>query len=162
MLQHANRSLAELEDCSMNAIDYTLLAIDSATSPLKPVQLQKSLFLLGAKLPQGILPDESKYIFKPYDYGPFCADIYSDAERLEREGFVEISRPPKSRYKEYAITRAGHQRAQMLKTAGQEGVIAYLQALVEYTQRLEFNQLVSSVYHEFPDMKVNSIFKDDR
>lgn len=144
----------------MRPIDSTLLAIDSATSALQPVQLQKALFLFAAKVPQGVLPATSRYEFKPYDYGPFSAEIYADAESLETSGLVSISRPPVSRYKEFRVTPAGRTQAQTLRAQEDPQVVNYLANLVTYTQSLGFNQLVASVYEEFPEMKVNSVFKD--
>lgn len=144
----------------MRPIDSTLLAIDSAKAALEPVQLQKALFLFAAKVPAEVLSDASRYRFRPYDYGPFSAEIYSDAEILEKHGLIVISRPPYSRYKEFRITLEGRAAAETLRAQEDPSVVAYLSNLVAYTQSLGFNQLVASVYEEFPEMKVNSVFKD--
>lgn len=144
----------------MRPIDSTLLAIDSARAALQPVQLQKALFLFAAKVPAEMLPGTGRYQFKPYDYGPFSAEIYSDAEALEQNGFVAISRPPSSRYKEFRVTPTGRAAAEALRAQEDPNIVTYLANLVTYTQSLGFNQLVASVYEEFPEMKVNSVFKD--
>ena len=144
----------------MRPIDSTLLAIDSASAALQPVQLQKALFLFAAKVPVEVLPDTGRYQFRPYDYGPFSAEIYADAEALEQQGLVDISRPPASRYKEFRVTPVGRAAADALRAQEDPSVVNYLANLVAYTQSLGFNQLVASVYEEFPGMKVNSVFKD--
>jgi uncharacterized protein YwgA len=144
----------------MRPIDLTLIAIDAATGSLQPVQIQKALFLLGANVPETALPAHDRYSFKPYDYGPFSAEIYADAEKLEREGLIKIRRPPTSRYREYLVTEHGHDRATQLSCGMQSAVASYLRDLVRYTQSLGFNQLVASVYEQFPEMKVNSVFRD--
>ncbi len=142
----------------MESKDLTLLAIASANSRLQPVQLQKSLFLLGEKVPENVLPKSMRYQFKAYDYGPFSADIYSHAEELEKEGLVSIVRSPQSRYKEYEITPAGLDRARSIASSDRSYISNYLAQLVAYTQSISFNQLVSSIYREFPEMKKNSVF----
>lgn len=144
----------------MKPCDTTLLAIAAASRPLQPVQLQKSLFLLARKTPQQMLGEQARYHFKAYDYGPFDSQIYSDAERLEQEGLVTIRRPPEARYKEYAATAAGKQRAEFLKRNLTPEVNDFLEKIVAYTQSVTFNQLVTSIYQEFPEMKENSVFKD--
>lgn len=148
------------EGGDMRPIDSTLLAIASAKAALQPVQLQKALFLFAAKVPAEVLPATSRYQFKPYDYGPFSAEIYADAEVLEQHGLVDISRPPTSRYKEFCITPAGRAAAVTLRAHENPNVVNYLANLVAYTQSLGFNQLVASVYEEFPEMRANSVFKD--
>lgn len=143
----------------MRPIDSTLLAIASAQTVLQPVQLQKSLFLFAAKVPHEVLPAESRYQFRPYDYGPFSADIYSDAEALESAGLVEISKPPATRYRQYRLTPRGAIAVEGLRRNENPALVNYLQQLVAYTQSISFNQLVASVYDEYPDMKVNSVFR---
>lgn len=144
----------------MRPIDSVLIAIDSARQALQPVQLQKALFLFGAKVPADVMPQDSRYHFEPYDYGPFCSEIYADAETLEQQGLVEISRPPSSRYKEYRVTPQGHAAAEIVRRQENAALVNYLGELINYTQSLGFNQLVSSVYEEFPDMRINSVFRD--
>ena len=143
----------------MRPIDTTLLAIASAREVLQPVQLQKSLFLFAAKVPKDVLPADSRYQFKPYDYGPFSAEIYSDAETLEADGLVEIMKPPVTRYRQYSVTPQGALVAQQIRERENPSVVEYLSSLVAYTQSLGFNQLVASVYDEYPEMKVNSVFR---
>jgi uncharacterized protein YwgA len=78
----------------MTPKDWTLLVIAAADpKPLQPVQLQKSLFLLGRNLSPEQLQVKEFYDFQPYDYGPFCSDIYSNAEKLSDEGLIRIDRP---------------------------------------------------------------------
>ena len=61
--------------------DWTLLAICAGGfRGLSPVQLQKTLFLLGKQLPEAVTADF--YDFQAYHYGPFDRTVYVDAERL--------------------------------------------------------------------------------
>ena len=70
--------------------------------PITPVQLQKIAFLVGQECAD-FVPD-SYYKFVPYDYGPFCIDIYRDAEILEEQGLVSIDFNPAGGWKEYRAT----------------------------------------------------------
>jgi uncharacterized protein YwgA len=83
--------------------DWTLLVIAAAAgNAVSPVQLQKALFVLGDKLE---LPAGERYLFEPYDYGPFCKAIYSDAESLESKGLVLVEHG--GRFRHYFATAAG-------------------------------------------------------
>jgi hypothetical protein len=143
----------------MTPRDWTLLTISSGDGPLQPVQLQKSLFIISKKFDADKLKSDSFYPFDPYDYGPFCSDVYSDADRLEFEGLIVITRPPNSRYRQYQITEKGKEIANSLKNQLDSEVKEYLETIVKWTQSLTFNQLVSSIYAAFPEMKANSVFQ---
>jgi hypothetical protein len=96
---------------AMQRRDWALLALAAAAGEeLTPVQLQKVLFLVGEcqrnKVGGGF------YAFRPYNFGPFSADVYSDAEQLEREGLARIDRgAPGRSWSLYAITPEGNARA---------------------------------------------------
>src|SRR6266568_3645095 len=95
----------------MDRQTWLLIALDFAGSrALSPAQLQKSLFLLGRELPEKLGTSEF-YSFRPYNYGPFCKQIYEDAEWFAEKGFVSISQTFGRQYSEYAITPQGHTRA---------------------------------------------------
>jgi len=120
---------------------------------LTPAQLQKALFLLGKKGKVG----GSFYNFRPYNFGPFSAEIYQDAELLEAEGLVRIDRKEPGRpWALYAATADGIAAADSIKVDGKTR--DYLQRLVEWARSLSFQQLVSAVYREFPEQRVNSVF----
>lgn len=144
----------------MTPSDWLLLAVDTARPrALKPVQLQKTLFLLDRRLQPEQKGMPAIYAFAPYDYGPFDAAIYGDAEQLAASGLVTISRPEGSSYKSYGITDDGHDRAKAIAQTLPPNVLEFARQVVQWTMNLSFNQLVSAVYKEYPDMKVNSVFK---
>ena len=144
----------------MTPRDWTLLVIAKAGSrSLQPVQLQKSLFLLGRNLPKEALQTESFYEFVPYDYGPFSSSVYSDAEQLESDGLVNILRPPESRYKLYSATREGAERAGVAEQSLSVSAKEYLEKVMRFVQTVPFNHLVTAIYKAYPEMKVNSVFQ---
>lgn len=145
----------------MKRDDWVLLTIARAGDrPLQPVQLQKSLFLVGRNLSKSLLKADPFYRFRAYDYGPFAAEVYTDAEAFESLGFVTITRPPSSRYKLYLATPAGRQQAESLEAGLSAKAKEYLSEVVQFVQSLTFDQLVAAIYHAYPDMKVNSVFQN--
>lgn len=145
----------------MTPKDWTLLVIaEAGEHPVQPVQLQKALFLISRNLHPRDLAAPKFYAFSPYDYGPFCSQVYADAERLETEGLVVISRPPETRFKTYRATEAGFQRASALKSALSSQATTYLTRVVEFTQSHTFNELVSAIYEAYPEMRANSVFQE--
>lgn len=138
----------------MTRRDWTLLALAAARGrPLTPAQLQKALFLLGKKGKVG----GAFYNFRPYNFGPFSAEIYQDAESLEAEGLVRIDRKEPGRpWALYAATADGISAADRIKVDGKTR--EYLVRLVDWARSLSFQQLVSAVYREFPEQRANSVF----
>ena len=121
--------------------------------PLTPAQLQKTAFLVGQEC-EDYVP-ESYYKFVPYDYGPFCVDIYRDAEMLAEQGLVAIDTNPTGGWKEYRATyRSGSVDANSIP----DKVADYIKTAVEWAMRLTFRELVSSIYHHYPEYRENSIF----
>jgi hypothetical protein len=79
-----------METVPLRKKEWTLVVIVLAGGrPLSPVQLQKSVVLVGELLPNNVLPEDF-YVFEPYNYGPFCPEVYADAEKLAEEGLVQI------------------------------------------------------------------------
>src|SRR5882724_9101104 len=117
----------------MTPKDWTLIVIAAApNAPLQPVQLQKCLFLMGQRLSRKQLQVEEFYTFEAYDYGPFCSQIYFDAEMLRDEGLVHIDQPQYLSYRLYAPTDAGKSRANELKAKLDRDVCDFVERLVAW------------------------------
>jgi hypothetical protein len=143
----------------MKREDWTLLVIAAAKRPgLSPVQLQKSLFLLGEELDPAELGD-SFYEFAPYNYGPFDVAVYQDAERLADEGLVAITRTAERRWALYESTGDGAAKAKSLRTEASSHAVEYLDRVVAWVQRLSFHDLVRAIYAQFPEYRANSVFQ---
>jgi uncharacterized protein YwgA len=145
----------------MKRRDWLLLfaAYEGAPDGLDPIRFQKGLFLFARRAPA---PERSKYVFKPYDYGPMSAGIYSDLDRLVDDGLLErVSVPGKrwSRYKPNRVTFREGQR--LLKRAEDENLLDAARELFQIKQdvsRMGFNELLERVYADYPEFAVNSIF----
>ena len=136
---------------------WVLLAITAAGGrPLSPVQLQKSLFVLGREMCEAV--GDGFYNFRPYNYGPFDSDVYADAEMLASRGLVNISQP--WRWKEYAATPAGMREAEQVKGEAPPAATAYLAKIVAWARSLSFQDLVRAIYARYPDTRAKSIFEE--
>jgi hypothetical protein len=144
----------------MKPRDWTLLTLAMAKGRnLQPVQLQKALFLLSRELTPVELGTSDFYNFDAYDYGPFSANIYSDAETLESEGLVEISRPPAVRFRLFKATSQGIAESSRLIDSLPESARDYLGRVVPWVETHSFNEIVRYVYQKFPEMRANSVFR---
>ncbi|MDE2748229.1 MAG: hypothetical protein OXI34_04630 [Chloroflexota bacterium] len=140
----------------MKRADLLLKIIAAAEGePLTPAQLQKVAFLLGMAY-KDLLPDDY-YEFQKYDYGPFCADVYRDAEALEREGKVYITINRRGGWREYAATVRGY-KTDLEDVPGD--MSAFIKGKVTWARGLTFQQLVRAIYQDFPDFRENSVFQD--
>lgn len=140
----------------MKRADILLKIIAAADGEkLTPAQLQKVAFLLRMEFHER-LPDDY-YTFRKYDYGPFCADIYRDAELLEHEGKVSITINQRGGWQEYAATVRGY------RTDFEDipkDVSNFVKEKVSWARRLSFQQLVRAIYQGFPEFRENSVFQE--
>jgi len=142
----------------MHREDWLLLVLNSAKGhELTPIQLQKSLFLLGQMVPQ--VSEGDFYNFYPYSYGPFDPTIYFDAEKLEEKGLIGINLGT-NRWREYFITSEGSKYSRKLKKQIDEDIIEYIEKIVSLVRSLPFRKLVKLIYRHFPEYKANSIFQE--
>jgi uncharacterized protein YwgA len=141
----------------MQRQDWLLLVLSHAGSAgLTPVQLQKSLFLLGRNKEQQV--GANFYSFVPYNYGPFSFDIYADAETLRDRGLIEIQYYG-NRFPDYKISDAGNQSAEVLKSRVEPNLNDYANRVTKWTQQLSFPQLVRAIYEKYPEFRKNSVFR---
>ena len=122
-----------------------------------PVQIQKATFLLSRNMPN--LIEGPGFAFKPYDYGPFDSDVYSEIESLGRDGLAVTAPSGIGRWSTYAASDAGVARGQELLAKLDQPSRDYVAQISTWVRRLSFGTLVKSIYEAYPDMKVNSIFK---
>jgi len=138
---------------------WVLLALLAARHhALTPVQLQKSLFLLGRRRPKDV--GKGFYNFRPYDYGPFDVAVYTDADHLVAEGLVAVNASEGRSLRRYYLTPKGKTEAEHLAPTVAAGAMQYLRAVVPWSQKLSFNELVRAIYEAYPDMRQNSVFRD--
>ncbi|HVC45255.1 MAG TPA: hypothetical protein VND20_10605 [Candidatus Binataceae bacterium] len=121
-----------------------------------PVQLQKLFFLMDreARTQTG----GPYFDFKPYDYGPFDADVYNEVEQLAKVGYAVVDSG--GFYRVYSLTAAGIEEGKAaLGEIAQPGR-EYAARAANWVRSVSFNQLVSEIYKRYPDMKENSVFRE--
>jgi hypothetical protein len=162
-LEYGKRDTASVkgrrvETTTLQKKDWTLLAIALAEGkPLSPVQLQKSVFLFGKLLPDEVLPEDF-YEFVPYNYGPFCPEVYRDAEELAEEELVQISSVSAHGYSQYSATPEGIEEGRRLVELLPYRVAEHARVIVEWVRAQTFRALVSAIYERFPEYRANSVF----
>ena len=153
------KSYTSTEGRFVKKTDWLLATLNAAGNKgLSPVQFQKSVFLLAQQL---FGPHSGAYFYKfiPYNYGPFCMDIYKDAEHLASQGMIEINREGRS-WPEYRITPSGQAYVVQLRPLIPMQVQDYMQRVVQWTQNLSFPELVRAIYQTYPEYRSRSVFQE--
>lgn len=139
--------------------DITLLVIEAASNEgLSPIQIQKSLFLIGQCSVRWLPRDF--YKFEPYDYGPFSVEVYDDMQTMVDEKLVFSVPVGGQNWSKYIISPEGRARAQKIKQKKMRAdLVEYIGAVVSWVKSLTFSELVRAIYANFPETKVNSVFQ---
>ena len=142
----------------MNRKHLVLAALAASNGAVHtPVQVQKLFFLLDKRISTHL--GGPWFNFAACDYGPFDRAVYDELENLEREGLVEITRTSDLRRKTYRLTAEGQGEGNEILKGLDTKLVEYLQRLSKWVRSLSFAELVSSIYREYPEMKVNSVFR---
>lgn len=142
-------------EVKMEKQDVILLCL-STDEEFTPVQIQKLLFLIDKKVSKKL--GGPFFNFIPYDYGPFDIEIYQILENLEKTGYIIIDLS--YRFKKYRITKKGQKKVDEFLNNLDKNIKEYIFTLSEFVRNLSFSELISAIYKAFPDMKINSIFRE--
>ena len=129
----------------------TFIELPGGAYGLDRIRLMKGMFLLSQEGPP---PVQGLYDFRPYDWGPFSAEIYRDMSQLEGAGWVVAAGAQP--YEAYAATDAGRARAEGLREALSEAVLEKLTQLKKLTTSLSFLDLLEWVYERHPEYATRS------
>lgn len=130
----------------LNRMDLLLLLLlaDGKKGINEPIEgktrLQKQLFLSQKRLQDHKI--DKPYSFRPYHYGPYCKEIYSDIDLLEKDGVVK----EESKVDNYG----GIVRVFSLTQQG----IAEVQSMLKSTIIKEQFEIIRAVKREFNSMSV--------
>lgn len=122
---------------------------------LSPVQVQKLFFLLDREISNSI--NGPYFDFQPYDYGPFDKEVYTKLGELENKELVDVIAPINS-VRRYRLTTEGKEIGDKTFKELPENAQEYITKAVDFVSSLSFVDLVSAIYHKYPEMKVNSVF----
>jgi len=121
-------------------------------TPLSPVQLQKLFFLIDMKLSREV--GGPFFHFTPYHYGPFDKEVYEELDNLNSENKVEIIQ--NNRLRLYKLTEEGKNTIPISNL--NENVKSKVEDIIDYVKTKSFTELISAIYHDYPGMRVNSVF----
>ena len=139
----------------MKRTDLLLKIIVAAEGePVTPVQLQKVAFLVGMRFSSELPTDY--YDFQPFHYGPFCLDLYRDAEALERQGLILITVNQRGGWKEFS---ASYKSATADLRSIPDHVSDFICAKLRWAREVGFQELVGTIYSEYPAFRVNGVFQ---
>lgn len=136
-----------------------LVFLGAGQDILDPIRIMKGMFIFEMKAPSAWVLDETKYNFVPYNYGPFSPQVYSDLETLHEMGYVSIQQAQNRSWNYYSLTDEGQEESEAVITQMDTRMVDYLKSLRGFVSAVSFRQLLESVYTEFPDFAVNSVFK---
>jgi hypothetical protein len=132
------------------------LAAESG-SVFAPVQVQKLFFLLDQNLASDL--GGKQFSFEPYDYGPYDRAVYSELETLALRGLVAIEATAGAGRRRFSLTAAGYEAGQKVLRQLTSRAQDYLVRVSSWVRSLSFAELVGAIYQQYPDMKVNSVFR---
>jgi hypothetical protein len=119
--------------------DWTLLTIATAKRSLLPIQLQRSLYLLGQRFPK--LTAGTFYTFGATSSGQSSAEVSRDANLLAMTGLVAIDViDPGGRA--FRVTPQGLERARELETRADPDAMQFLRSTVAWVRTRSVDQLL--------------------
>jgi uncharacterized protein YwgA len=135
------------------------IAFEGAPGGLDPVRLQKGMFLFRM---EAKVPETQKYSFRPYNYGPMSAGIYSDLDALVEEGAVKTVPVEGQSWSLYQVTGNGIQDAHVIieaAAAEHEDAVKHLFQIKQSVAGMTFAELLEDVYDRYPDYATASVFR---
>ena len=121
-----------------------------------PVQVQKLFFLIDRRLAKGT--GGPHFDFQPYDYGPFDQIVYQELDVLHSTGYVDVSDGSPWDPRQYSLTDSGLQKGKEILAKLESPTQSGISRLADFVRSVSFGQLVSAIYREYPETKVNSVF----
>ena len=144
----------------MTRQDWLLLVLAAAGGkPLSHLQLQKSLCLVGHDLAK--LVGAGFYTFRPFDYGPFDATVYQDAEEQSAQGLVTIRSHPATK-RVFSLTMTGITRVRALEPELPADAVRHCRYIVQWAQSQTFQELTQAIYERFPAYAERSVLPGAR
>ena len=143
----------------MERENFVLAALSAGeTDPYDPVQVQKLFFLLDKKLTDRI--GGPYFNFIPDAYGPYDKEVYTVLRDLEKKNLVAVQEHGFHLSISFRLTSAGFRQGTKEFEKLPEKYRNYLVELVAWMRGLNFTELVSTIYANYPEMSVNAVFRE--
>ncbi|HHJ17595.1 MAG TPA: hypothetical protein ENJ80_12935 [Gammaproteobacteria bacterium] len=121
-----------------------------------PAQLQKLFFLIDREIAS--LVDGPVFQFNPYDYGPFDSEVYDTVGELQVNGSAVVDHS--QRFRTYSLTPQGYHEGAAILQQMSGDARHFIERAASWVRSVSFQEMVSAIYKQYPDMKANSIFKE--
>ena len=129
----------------------TFVGLPGGDYGLDRIRLMKGMFLLTQEGPTTV---RHLYSFKPYDWGPFSAEVYRDLELLGDAGWIAATGAQP--YEAYYVTDSGRGRQDDARSALGDVLLEKLTELKRLTTSLSFLDLLEWVYERHPEYAARS------
>ena len=119
--------------------------------PIDPIRIQKGMFLFAMTAEA---PQDQRYDFVPYNWGPCSFEIYEDLLDLLERGQIEELRACGASWHKYRRTATGHAAAGRVaksKSLTSQKLSAAVADTRSSIQASSFDQLLKSVYDAYPE-----------
>ncbi|MCH8035154.1 MAG: hypothetical protein IH950_15545 [Bacteroidetes bacterium] len=130
----------------------------SESTEYTPVQVQKLFFLIDRNVGNQIVGGPF-FNFVPYHYGPFDKEVYNQLKELSETGDVSIEMNQGDGMRKYKLTEEGIVKGKQWRESLDDSITTYIAELNSFVIGIGFTDLVASIYQQYPEMKVNSIFQ---
>lgn len=132
------------------------LRVERHAPALDPVRVQKGMFVLAER---NVLPEGERYSFEPYHYGPYSFELRDDLDSLVEEGLVAADPVLGYSWAHYRLTENGLARVRASFSGTDRETAGEIVEIKQWICDASFNQLLTSVYDEFPDYATRSVFQ---
>lgn len=142
----------------MTPLDWLLLfcALKGAPDGVDPVRIQKGMFRFANE--SGV-PEDERYGFAPYHYGPMSRQVYADVDKLEARGLISGTPVEGYSWKRYRATPTGVETARAVAARADRDALGQLFELKRQLTGQSFAELLRDVYSRYPEYAENSVFR---
>jgi uracil-DNA glycosylase family 4 len=153
-----------LQESQLSRLDILLLLVRNGSHSgsegviRDKTRLQKLLFLVQKELMNRGY--KARYAFRPYKYGPFSQELYTDLEWLRMNSLVEVRTNFDQKTgvtTEFVITNEGKNRLCNLHSVSFKNVDETIKAVVEEYKHLSTAKLVDLVHEKYKEYDLNQV-----
>ena len=127
--------------------------------PIDPIRIQKGMFLFAKTAGA---PQKQTYDFVPYNWGPCGFEVYDDLDDLLNQGLIEKLPVLGASWHTYRRTATGHVAADRIAKSKSPTIRKLSAAVADIRSSIQtrsFNQLLESVYEDYPEYATKSLFR---
>lgn len=153
-----------LQESQLSRLDILLLLVRNGSHNgsegliRDKTRLQKLLFLVQKELMNR--GHKARYAFRPYKYGPFSQELYTDLEWLRINNLIEVKTNFDQKTgvtTEFIITNEGRNRLGILNSASLQNIDETVKTVVEKYEHLSTTQLMDFVHEKYKEYDLSQL-----